>query len=280
MKAHLVRRAEREAVMARLAQDPLGNLFLLDLTDRLGAPPLPGELRSEIAVARREGRIAGVVGLRPSVVFDTAVEEDALEAFLPFLATLGVGLVKSPAPVVDALWERLGRRAPRRVLVDRYETAYVLRPAHAQLLPPEGRLRARPGRRDDLEALVHAARESLREEGRPDPLTGDMRGFRRWVAGRTPRARVLEWDGRVVFTGYADVRRPEGWLLQGVYTWPHARGRGLGATGVSDLCHEAFAAGAEHVQLAVVEGNGAGERLYQRLGFKPFARLRTILFSN
>jgi hypothetical protein len=34
------------------------------------------------------------------------------------------------------------------------------------------------------------------------------------------------------------------------------------------------------VQLAVVEGNAAGERLYERIGFKPFARLRTILFSE
>ena len=60
-----------------------------------------------------------------------------------------------------------------------------------------------------------AARESLREEGRPDPFTGDVRGFRRWVSGRVPRARVVEHDGQVAFVGYADVRRSEGWLLQG-----------------------------------------------------------------
>jgi RimJ/RimL family protein N-acetyltransferase len=33
------------------------------------------------------------------------------------------------------------------------------------------------------------------------------------------------------------------------------------------------------VQLAVVEGNAAAERLYEGLGFRPFARLRTILFG-
>ena len=44
--------------------------------------------------------------------------------------------------------------------------------------------------------------------------------------------------------------------------------------------HEAFEAGADHVQLAVVEGNTAGVRLYEKLGFEPFARLRTILFSH
>jgi predicted GNAT family acetyltransferase len=220
------------------------------------------------------------VGLRPSVVFDAAADEAAVEACMPFLETLGVGLVKSEAEVVDSFWERLQRRAPRRVIVDRYETAYMLRSDDAQLLPRGRSARVRAGERGDLESLTYAARESLREEERPDPFTGDARGFRRWVAGRVPRARVVERAGEIVFAGYADVRRREGWLLQGVYTWPEARGRGFATEGVSDLCHQAFEAGAEHVQLAVVEGNRAGERLYARLGFKPFARLRTILFSN
>jgi ribosomal protein S18 acetylase RimI-like enzyme len=48
---------------------------------------------------------------------------------------------------------------------------------------------------------------------------------------------------------------------------------------VSELCHEAFAAGAKHVQLAVVEGNTAAQHLYEGLGFRPFAKLRTILFT-
>ena len=46
-----------------------------------------------------------------------------------------------------------------------------------------------------------------------------------------------------------------------------------------DLCHEAFAAGADHVQLAVIDGNEAGRALYEGLGFKPFGKLRTILFT-
>jgi RimJ/RimL family protein N-acetyltransferase len=33
------------------------------------------------------------------------------------------------------------------------------------------------------------------------------------------------------------------------------------------------------VQLAVVAGNTPAERLYDRLGFRPVARLRTILFT-
>jgi predicted GNAT family acetyltransferase len=58
-----------------------------------------------------------------------------------------------------------------------------------------------------------------------------------------------------------------------------ARRRGHARVGVSDLCREAFAHGAEHVQLAVVDGNEPGRALYESLGFKPFAKLRTILFA-
>src|SRR4029453_1902848 len=131
----------------------------------------------------------------------------------------------------------------------------------------------------DLDGLVQAARASLREEHRPDPFEGDPDGFRRWVAGRIPRASVVDLDGALRFAGYADVQRSEGWLLQGVYTWPEARRRGLAAAGVADLCRRAREAGAAHVPLALVAGNTAAERLYESLGFRTFARLRTILFG-
>ena len=165
--------------------------------------------------------------------------------------------------------ERRGRRRPAlesarpagagRTIVDRIETAYALDREYARLATRRPRP-ARPAAGTDLDALVFAARESLREEDRPDPFAGDARGFRRWVRGRVARARVIEDEGRVVFVGYADVQRPEGWLLQGIYTWPEVRGRGFATAGVSDLCREAFAAGADHVQLAVVEGNVPGVR--------------------
>ncbi len=205
--------------MARyLARDAPRNLLLLDMASRVAQRGAPGELRAELAVARRDDAIVGVAGLRPSIVFDADVDRDAIQAFMPFIETLGVGLVKSGVAGVDALWDELLRRAPRRPVLDRFETGYAVRPDEARLV--EGA--ARPAEAGDLEPLVIAARESLREEGRPDPFEGDVRNFRRWVRGRIPRARVVEDEGRIVFVGYADVQRPDGWLIQGVYTWPEA----------------------------------------------------------
>jgi RimJ/RimL family protein N-acetyltransferase len=279
VEARLLDHRERDTILAHLASDARMNLLLMDLVARLGSAPAPGEARAAVAVASRAGEIVGVASLRPSVVFDAAVDAQAIEALLPFVESLSVGLVKSPAPVVDVLWDRLATRKGRRSIVDRIETAYALDRRSARFVDPRSDCASRPACRTDLDPLVYAARESLREEARPDPFAGDARSFRRWVRGRVSRARVMESEGRILFVGYADVQRPEGWLLQGIYTWPEARRRGFAAAGTSHLCREVFAAGAEHVQLAVVEGNRPAQALYDGLGFQPFGRLRTILFA-
>lgn len=268
---------DREAVLAYLERAPRLNLALIDHAQRLGSGSGAGVGPAELLGAWRDGQLIGVASLQPSVVLDAAAERDALEAFLPYLGGVGSGLIKSTEDVVTPI-EHWLRERRRRTVLDRIETGYVLPRGEARLVAPPSGVRLREARPADLEALVEAARASLREEDRPDPFQGDPQGFRRWVQGRVGRALVAESEGRLRFVGYADVRSERGWLLQGIYTWPGARRRGLGAAGVSELCRRAFDAGASHVQLAVVEGNREAGRLYERLGFRAFARLRTLLF--
>ena len=279
LKARPLRPGDREAAAELLRQDPRKNLFLLDLAEQLGLPPAPGEASSELWGAWHRRSLVGVASLRPCITLASDLPAAAFETLLPALAVAESGLVKSLATGVNALWARLAERG-RRAVVDRMETAYALRTDDARFegAPPDPRVR--PARVEDLPALVEAARASLREESRPDPFDGDPEGFRRWVRGRVARAHVIETSAGVVFVGYADVRRPEGWLVQGVYSWPAVRRRGLALAGVASLCRAAFEAGADHVQLSVVEGNDAAVRLYEKLGFRPFARLRTILFQG
>src|SRR5262245_45660564 len=125
LEARPVRLAERGAVLDYLARRPEANLFLLDVAARLGAPPPPGELRSEVVAAWQGGAVAGVAALRPSVVFDAEAGPEAIRALLPHLETLGVGLIKSARPGVDHAWAELSRRGRRRALLDRLETAYA-----------------------------------------------------------------------------------------------------------------------------------------------------------
>ena len=276
--ARRLRDDDRSCALDYLLADPEQNLVLIDYVAKLGRPAEPGELPSHIYGAFEGPRLVGIALLRPCVVISSGMQDHVLEVLLPFLMRVPSGLMKSERRLVERAWkglEALGRRST----IDRIEIAYQLRPD--QMLPADPTLPgvARPARTEDLEELVYAARASLWEEDRPDPAEGDPVGFRRWVESRLSRARIVSEDGRIVFVAYADVRRPEGWLIQGVYTWPEVRRRGFARRGMDSVVREAFASGASHVQLAVVEGNERASSLYRELGFARFTELRTILFA-
>jgi len=269
---------ERGPVLEWLAGDPCSNLQLMDMVAAVGEMHPLGDGTPQVLVAWEEGKVIGAAGLRPSVVLDSRLDPRLVDLLLPYVVSIESGLIKSLESVVTPFWERLAAQG-RVAVIDRSETAYLVTASELSDVETPVAARLRPARRADLDALVYAASSSLRSEGRPDPSEGDPVGFRRWVRGRLRRARVVECDGSVVFVGYADVRRSEGWLIQGVFTWPEMRQRGLAAAGMHGLAREAFEHGAEHVQLAVVDGNEAALGLYRRLGFRSFAALRTVLFS-
>lgn len=272
-----LRARERERALARLRRRARDDLFLMDLVRQVGAPA-SGDAEAEVLAVWRGDALVALASTRPTLVLESGLDALSAAALAGPLGALPAGLVRAPAALVEPLWGALARRG-RRAVVDRLETSLVLDPGAARLPEPRPELRVRPATAGDLDPLVEAARASLREESRPDPFLGDPRGFRRWVATRLGRALVAERGGRVVWVGYADVRLAEGWLLQGVYTWPDVRRQGLAAAGVGALARQAFGAGAEHVQLSVVEGNAAAVALYTRLGFSPHATLRTLLFA-
>lgn len=275
--AGLLGARDRERALALLAGDAARNLLLIEIVDGLGRRVGRGEVSPQVVGVFVEDELVSVASVRPTVVLDHSMSDEAIELVRPFVARLRTGLIKSARAGADRLWSSLAARG-REALVDRTETAYRCSlPASPPPTTGSG-ASVRCAESEDLEELVHAARASLREERRPDPFDGDPTGFRQWVLGRVPRARVVDVEGRAHFVAYADVRRRDGWLVQGVYTWPEARRRGFAKLGMRELMREATAAGADHIQLAVVDGNEPAIELYEGLGFTPFDELRTILF--
>jgi GNAT superfamily N-acetyltransferase len=279
LRAHLLSARDRGAALRFLDRHRRENLLLAELVAGVGRSAPPSELPPQVIGVWRGGEIAGIASMRPSMVLDYELGDEGLDACLPLLGAAESGLIKSRRCGVVRLWQHLHARG-RQSLIDRGETAWGLAVENVTkplpLLPDGAHWRRASD--SDLDDLVFAARASLREEDRPDPFDGDPVGFRRWVRGRLSRARLVDVGGRPVFVGYADVRRPEGWLIQGVYTWHAHRRRGFARAGMAELVREAFDEGADHVQLAVVDGNEPAIGLYASLGFEPFCELRTILF--
>ncbi len=273
-----LRASDRDLALEFLRPRARENLLLVDSLERLGTDPPLAEAAPEVLAAWREGRLVGIASLRPSLLIDDVAPPAVVDAFSPYVTRMRSGLVRSTPEIVERLWRHLGAKS-LEAIVDRREKGYALDASRAHLAQRATEVEVRPAVREDVPELVVAARASLREENRPDPYDGAPAHFRRWVRGRMSRARVVEWDGRIAWVGYADVQRPEGWLIQGVYTFPAVRRRGFAAAGISALCAEAFEVGADHVQLAVVEDNEPGEALYHTLGFEPFCELRTVLFG-
>ncbi|MBK7950363.1 MAG: GNAT family N-acetyltransferase [Deltaproteobacteria bacterium] len=283
LRARRLSPGDRSAALACLLTAPEQNLVLIDQVEQLAGGTHPGEPPPQVHGAFDGDRLVGLAALRPGIALSHGLDDACLSALRPALLRIPSGLLKSDRRTVELLWP-LFLAAGREALIDRIELAYH-RTAPLDETPTDGGPPvvappgvARPARAGDLEALVHAARASLWEEQRPDPAERDPVGFARWVESRLPRARVVCEGGRVVFVAYADVRSRHGWLVQGVYTWPDVRRRGYARQGMSALVREAFAAGASHVQLSVVAGNERASRLYGKLGFEPFAELRTVLF--
>jgi RimJ/RimL family protein N-acetyltransferase len=279
VRAQLVSRGDKVAVRDYLAASARENLMLIELVDAIGRRRSSGEAPPRVVAAWRGREIFGVASLRPSMAFDHAMTREGLEACLSLLGGFENGLIKSERAGVTRVWSYLAQHG-RRAVIDRGEMAYALAAADWREVDPhpDPGVKVRAAVEEDLEELVIAARGSLREEERYDPFEGDPTGFRRWVRGRLQRARVVEQDGRLVFVGYADVRRAEGWLIQGVFTWPEVRRRGFARVGMAGIIDEAFRLGADHVQLSVVEDNRAGAGLYEALGFEAFSELRTIQY--
>ena len=277
LRARRLGSQDRDELLEYLREAPDENLVLIDLVSRLDGQLAPGEMLPQIYGVFAGRSLEGVAAMRPSVTLSKGMEDETLAALIPYCLRIPSGLIKSDRRLVGPIWNAL-ESSGRQSVIDRIEIAYRLRPEAMMPAPSDLPGVARAARPEDLTQLVYAARASLWEEDRPDPAEADPAGFRRWVEGRLPRARIVAEDAETVFVAYADVRRPEGWLVQGVYTWPDARRRGFARRGMDSIVREAFASGATHVQLAVVEGNDRASRLYEDLGFEAFAKLRTILF--
>ncbi|HEX4951539.1 MAG TPA: GNAT family N-acetyltransferase [Blastocatellia bacterium] len=256
-----LREADRERVLSLLAQDPVRSVILRGLILDYGmcAPELrgvfygyfTGEQLTDLALIGHQ-----------LIVF-------ANDEALPALAQKAVDLqarlhmILGPEHQVEKLWGYLAQheRETRRMSAQRL---YVCQEAGSA---PERRqlLRANYA---ELDVVTDAQAEMALEASGVDPRQNDLAGFRHRIVERLERKRI--WvkieDGKVVFKADIFSDTPDTVYLEGIWTHPNYRNRGIAKSCMAELLSRLLC---DHQTICLFtdETEQAAQSVYEHVGF-------------
>jgi hypothetical protein len=137
----------------------------------------------------------------------------------------------------------------------------------------------RRGTREDLDRLTVASAAMHREEMGVDPLAFDPLGWRQRMATLIDRgwSYLLMEEDQIAFKVELSAWTPEAVQLQGVWTDPRYRRRGIATAAMAAVC-DALLREAPICSLYVNSYNEPALRLYRRLGFRQATEFATVIF--
>jgi predicted GNAT family acetyltransferase len=259
-----------------LAEDPIGSAQVAERVDIAG-----------LSWYRQEGRVFGY-GARHRLeslcwvgvnVVPIRASDAALDGFAEVLGNEArvCSSIVGPAEGVLGLWGRLRWRwGPDREVRACQPLLAMDGPPLAAADPLVRRVRP-----DEIDLLYPAAVAMYLEEVGVSPLAGGGgQGYRDRVgelvrAGRT-YARFL--DGTVVFKADLGIVTRRTAQIQGVWTDPAWRGRGIATAGVAAVVADALRRVAPTVSLYVNDYNHPARAVYHRCGFRQVGTFATVLF--
>lgn len=184
-------------------------------------------------------------------------------------------LIVGPREAVTAMHACIERRRHARELRDPQPVMVVDR-ERLRILPPAP---LRPTARRDVGALAAAAGTMHTEEMGGDSSPPDPSAWRARMTQLVDRGWSWAWieRGEVVFKAELSAWTPDVVQVQGVFTAPSRRGRGVATAGMAALCAMLL----EEVPLISLYVNGynhAAIRLYRRLGFEHQGDFATVMY--
>ncbi|GMA31788.1 DUF4081 domain-containing GNAT family N-acetyltransferase [Litorihabitans aurantiacus] len=182
------------------------------------------------------------------------------------------------APAVHTVWSHLAQAwpPPRQVRADQPSLTLTTDPAVA------GDDAVRPALAAELDLVLPASVAMFTEEYGYSPL-GSSGAYaarvRQLIAGGRTFVRVGRGpDGpRVEFKAEIGASALGVAQIQGVWTHPDLRGRGIGAAGTAAVARHAFALGARTVSLYVNDYNTGARAMYRRVGFDQVGSYATVV---
>lgn len=256
------------AVLEYLAVSPYENVFLTYLV--IEAPPV---MKRDIRVIFDEHRVAAVGYFGRQIVLTSQPEAVALLAAARNDSEERA--IVGPRATVSSYWNLVGpsHRPPR--LVRARQPVMAL--AASALQRSQIRIAVRPARDDEWRAVAENSAAMIEAELETDPREDPdfepsirkMIRLRLWWVG--------ERDGRLCFFCNIGAWSPHTAQLQGIWTPPELRNRGIASSALAGICEELLRV-FPTLSLYVNDFNLQAMRLYSRLGFKETGELQTILF--
>lgn len=266
-------RALEPATLDFLAKKPLHNVFLTHLIRNTGKSTC-----DTLFVALRDGNeISGAAYFGRQVVI--AAEDDATIVSFAELgrAFRGERMIVGERRTIERYWSAVALwHAPPRGVRER-QLLMAVGPQELQVRGPE--VIARPARPGEWQIVATNSARVIQHELDYDPrrLHGDFEaGVRSMIDGGL--VWVGEHAGRICFFCNAGPRSEATLQLQGIWTPPELRGRGLATAALGAIAQELLKTNPT-LSLYVNDFNANAIALYERVGFKEAGELRTILFA-
>ena len=253
--------ADREEALALLSDDPIGGVHLIGMLEDYGV--IHAAHRGQFFGYYENDKLAGVALLGHYILIY------GKEASLPYFAKAafklkaGGNVIFGPRKQVESFWSSLKKLGWQTRLVRQYHWFVSHRSAQ---LP--NCLQLRKACLEDLKAVAEAHAEMVFEASGIDPRVSDYEGFYHRVAERIERGRI--WvkieAGKLVFKADLVNQTSETSYLEGIWTDPAYRGKGIATECLRELVHRLLYSGS--IPCLVVEPhNEIANRVYQNVGF-------------
>jgi RimJ/RimL family protein N-acetyltransferase len=264
--------ANETAALEYLSRDPYSNVFVshVILCD------FDVATRSKIFVASEEGVVCGVGYFGRQLAL--ASDESALDAFADHARkNRGERMILGPRHTIGAFWQRIARwhTRPRAIR----ERQLVMMIDRTRLHPAMGRgVTVRHARLDEWTAVADASAQMILQELDYDP----RRTSSDFTAGiRHMIERRLWWVGvsygRLCFFCNVGPWCKRTAQLQGIWSPPELRGRGLATASLAAICGRLLD-DTPTLSLYVNDFNEPAIALYRRVGFEHVGDFTTMLF--
>jgi predicted GNAT family acetyltransferase len=259
---------------------------LLDLEPYTGAQVAERIAAAGLSRRRQEARVFGYGSRRQleslcwlgANLIPVHAGPAAVDAFADLVAsdTRFCSSIVGDAAAVLRLWERLGPEWGRARDVRGCQPLLAVDTLPPVAADPAVRL-VRP---DEVDLLYPASVAMYTEEVGVSPVIDGDNGYRERVRElvRSGRAYARFVDGQVVFKAELAVITQHTAQVQGVWTAPQWRGRGLATAGMAAVVRDALRRVAPTVTLYVNDFNDAARRVYDRCGFRRVGTFATVLF--